>query len=391
MRPRFELADVISRFGSELIARTKLTPLQLKVLGKIAQCRTAALGGHEEACESCGTVRYSYNSCGDRHCPKCQAAKQALWIDDLLQTTLPVKHYHIVFTLPHQLNAVCLHNQRMYYDLLFAAAWNTLRSFGYSHYGVETGAVAVLHSWGQNLSLHPHLHCIVPAAGYALDGSWKNIGASGKYLYPVHQLSAAFKGKFLDSLKRALRKLNELSLFDDKVQQAYKTPWVVFCEPSLASAEHVVKYLGQYTHRVAITNQRILSIHNDRVTFITKDYRNKAVKKPVTLDGTELLRRFTMHILPQRFVKIRRYGMYNPTLIRNHKLQFIPEEKPDIEAIIKKQKGPQTNMERLERLTGINPCLCPVCKTGRMVIVRELPRIRSPGVFPLKQPQQATT
>ena len=199
MRPRFELADVISRFGSELIARTKLTPLQLKVLGKIAQCRTAALGGHEEACESCGTARYSYNSCGDRHCPKCQAAKQALWIDDLLQTTLPVKHYHIVFTLPHQLNAVCLHNQRMYYDLLFAAAWNTLRSFGYSHYGVETGAVAVLHSWGQNLSLHPHLHCIVPAAGYALDGSWKNIGASGKYLYPVHQLSAAFKGKFLDT------------------------------------------------------------------------------------------------------------------------------------------------------------------------------------------------
>ena len=391
MRPRFELADVISRFGSELVARTKLTPLQLKVLGKIAQCRTAALGGHEEACESCGTVRYSYNSCGDRHCPKCQAAKQALWIDALMQTTLPVKHYHIVFTLPHQLNTVCLHNQRMYYDLLFAAAWNTLCSFGYSHYGVETGAVAVLHTWGQNLSLHPHLHCIVPAAGYALDGSWKNIGASGKYLYPVHQLSAAFKGKFLDSLKRALRKRNELSLFDDKVQQAYKTPWVVHCEPSLASAEHVVKYLGQYTHRVAITNQRILSIHNDRVTFITKDYRNKAVKKPVTLDGTEFLRRFTMHILPQRFVKIRRYGMYNPTLIRNHKLQFVPEEKPDIEAIIKKQKGPETNMERLERLTGINPCLCPVCKTGRMVIVRELPRIRSPGVFPLKQPQQTTT
>jgi len=193
------------------------------------------------------------------------------------------------------------------------------------------------------------------------------------------------------SLKRALRKRNELSLFDDKVQQAYKTPWVVFCEPSLVSAEHVVKYLGQYTHRVAITNQRILSIHNDRVTFITKDYRNKAVKKPVTLDGIEFLRRFTMHILPGRFVKIRRYGMYNPTLIRNHKLQFVPEEKPDIEAIIKKQKGPETNLERIERLTGINPCLCQVCKTGRMVIVRELPRIRSPGVFPLKQPKQTTT
>ena len=260
MRPRFELADVINRFGSGVLAQTKLTPLQLKVLGKIAQCRTSSLGGHEEVCDSCGTVRYSYNSCGDRHCPKCQASKQALWIDDLLQTTLPVKHYHIVFTLPHQLNAVCLHNQRIYYDLLFAAVWNTLRSFGYSHYGVESGVVAVLHTWGQNLSLHPHIHCIVPAAGYTLDGRWENIGSSGNYLYPVHQLSNTFKGKFLDSLKRALRKQNELSLFDDKVQQAYKTPWVVHCEPSLANAEHVVKYLGQYTHRIAITYQRSLNI-----------------------------------------------------------------------------------------------------------------------------------
>lgn len=149
MKSKYELADVIKRFGSRLTAQTKLSPLEQKVLCKIAQCRTAALGGHEEVCENCGTLRYSYNSCGDRHCPKCQAAKQAFWIDDLMQNTLPIKHYHIVFTLPHQLNAVCLHNQRMYYDLLFAAVWNTLRSFGYSHYGVESGAVAVLHTWGQ--------------------------------------------------------------------------------------------------------------------------------------------------------------------------------------------------------------------------------------------------
>jgi hypothetical protein len=297
MRPTYELADVINRFGSRLIAQTKLTPLQLKVLGKIAQCRTAALGGHEEVCENCGTIRYSYNSCGDRHCPKCQAAKQALWVDDLMQNTFPIKHYHIVFTLPHQLNAVCLHNQRLYYDLLFAAIWNTLRSFGYSHFGVESGAVAVLHTWGQNLSLHPHIHCIVPAPGYTLDGRWKNIGSSGKYLYPVHQMSATFKGKFPDSLKRALHKQNELSLFNDKVQQAYLTRWVVHCEPSLASAEHVVKYLGQYTHRVAITNQRILNITDEKVTFIAKDYRDGAVKKAVTLDGVEFLRRFAMHYL----------------------------------------------------------------------------------------------
>jgi hypothetical protein len=370
---------VVNLFGPGLISKTKLAPLQLKVLDKIAYCRTSALGGHEEVCDNCATVRYSYNSCGDRHCPKCQAAKQVFWIDDLVQTTLPVKHFHIVFTVPHQLNVVCLHNQRLYYDLLFAAVWQTLRSFGYSHYGVETGAVAVLHTWGQNLSLHPHIHCIVPAAGYTLNGQWKNIGNSGQYLYPVHQLSEAFKGKFLDSLKRALRKQNELELFNSVVQQAYKTKWVVHCEPSLAGADHVVKYLGQYTHRVAITNQRILNITGGEVTFIAKDYRDRAVKKPVTLDGIEFLRRFTMHILPKRFVKIRRFGIYNHTTKRNLDLQFVPQKKPDIDEIVKSQHPPETNLQRFTRLTGVNPCLCPVCKTGRMFAIRELPRIRAPA------------
>ncbi len=390
MRATFELADVVGLFGANLVAKTKLTPLQLKVLGKIASCRTAALGGHEEACENCGTVRYSYNSCGDRHCPKCQAAKQSFWIDVLVQNTLPVKHYHIVFTVPHQLNTACLHNSRMYYDLLFAAVWNTLRSFGYSHFGVETGAVAVLHTWGQNLSLLPHIHCIVPAAGYTLDGQWKNIGHSGQFLYPVRQLSEAFKARFLDCLKRALRKQNELPLFNDAVQKAWKTRWVVHCEPSLASAEHVVKYLGQYTHRVAITNQRILNIADGKVTFIAKDYRDRAIKKPVTLDGVEFLRRFALHILPKRFVKIRRFGIYNHTVKRNLELRFVPEEKPDIEAIIKQQQPSETNVERFERLTGVNPCLCPVCKTGRMVVVRELPRIRSPTGNPFAKPLSAS-
>jgi len=385
VRAKFELADLVRLFGDELVTQTKLTQLQLKVLGRIESCRTAALGGHEEACQNCGTVRYSYNSCGDRHCPKCQAAKQAFWIDDLVQNTLPVKHYHLVFTVPHHLNTVCLHNGRMYYDLLFAAVWHTLRSFGYSHFGVESGAVAVLHSWGQNLSLHPHLHCLVPAAGYTLNGSWKNIGHSNQYLYPVHQLSEAFKGKFLDGLKRALRKQDELPLFYGAIQKAYKTKWVVHCEPSLASAGHVVKYLGQYTHRVAITNNRILNIAGGKVTFVAKDYRDRAVKKPVTLDGVEFLRRFTMHILPKRFVKIRRFGIYNHTVKRNLNLKFTPEEKPGIDVVIKRQSSPETNVERFERLTGINPCICPVCKTGRMVAIRELPRIRSPAGFLLRK------
>lgn len=377
MRTKYELAEVVKHFGSELTDRVNLTPLQIKVLDKISQCRTATLGGHEEVCDRCGTVRYSYNSCGDRHCPKCQSAKQAYWIEDLIQSTLPVKHYHIIFTAPHQLNAIVLHNQKMYYDLLFSAVWQTLLSFGYTHYGVLSGAVAVLHTWGQNLSLHPHIHCIVPAAGFTITGKWKKIGHSGNYLYPVHQISESFKGRLLDSLKRSLRKRKELSVFYEQIQKNYKTKWVVHCEPSLAGSEHVVKYLGQYTHRVAITNQRILNIANGKVTFIAKDYRDNAMKKKVTLDGVEFLRRFTLHILPQRFVKIRRFGIYNHTTRRKLDLQYIEPDKT-IEAIIKKAQPPETNLQRLERLTGINPCQCHVCKVGRMTVVRELPRIRSP-------------
>ena len=178
-----------------------------------------------------------------------------------------------------------------------------------------------------------------------------------------------------------MRKQNELSLFSDKVQQAYKTQWVVNCEPSLAGAKHVVKYLGQYTHRVAITNQRILNIANGKVTFIAKDYRDRAIKKPVPLDGVEFLRRFTMHILPKRFVKIRRFGIYNHTTKRNLALQFVPKEKPAIDKPTKRQQPPETNQQRFERLTGFNPCLCPVCKTGMMVVIRKVPRIRSPAWY----------
>lgn len=313
MRTRFELADVINLFGSGLVDRTKLTPLQLRVLGKIGHCRTAALGGHQEACDNCGVVRYSYNSCGDRHCPKCQAAKQAFWVDKLMQNTLCVKHFHIVFTVPHLLNVVCLHNQRLYYDLLFAAVWQILRSFGYSHFGAETGAVAVLHTWGQNLSLHPHIHCIVPSAGYTLKGQWINIGHS-----------------------------------------------------------------GQYTHRVAITNQRILNIANGKVTFIAKDYRDNDTKKQVTLDAIEFLRRFAMHILPRRFVKIRRFGIYNHTTKQNPDLQFTQPPKVKVDAIA--NQPAETTLQRIERLTGFNPCLCPICKTGKMIVICKLPQIRSPAI-----------
>lgn len=376
MKTKFELAEVVRHFGKSLIEKYSLSPVQTKVLLNILRCRTATLGGHEEACDTCGSVRYSYNSCGDRNCPKCQSAKQIIWIEKLLEKTLPINHFHIVFTVPHCLNKICLWNDKMYYKILFSAVWQTLRSFGYTHYGVESGAVAILHTWGQNLSLHPHIHCLVPAAGYSIQGKWKQIGQGGKYLYPIHELSDTFKGKFLDSIKRALKKQNALSNFRNSIEQAYSTRWVVHCEPSLAKSEHVVRYLGQYTHRVAISNNNIVNITNSDVTFIAKDYKDKAIKKPVTLNGVEFLRRFCQHILPKGFVKIRYYGIYNSTTKKNLDLQFVPVSIEDIE---KKLKPKETAQQVIMRVTGYNVCQCPFCKKGTMRKIKELPRIRSPS------------
>ena len=351
MRPDLEVADIVRRFGTEYIEKYRPSAEKIKVLFDILQCRTLALGGHEERCDCCNEVRYSYNSCGNRHCPKCLSARQAIWVEKLINETLPVKHYHIIFTVPHELNPVCLFDKSMYYKLLFSAVWRTLHSFGYTHYGVESGAVCVLHTWGQNLSLHPHIHCIVPAAGYSLKGDWKHIGTYDDYLYPVHQLSATFRGKFLDSLERSLRKMGMNSWFDPLLQRAWNKPWVVFCEASLAKSEHVIRYLGQYTHRVAISNDRILRMSETHVTFIAKDYRDRAQKKPVTMTGVEFLQRFCLHILPKRFVKIRRFGIYNHTTKRNLELQF-EQEKSIIEKENSRQK--ETSQEQIKRLTGFD-------------------------------------
>ena len=378
LRNKHELADVVRNFGKQLVEKEKLSPQQTKALFNITQCRTSRLGGHKEKCNCCGEERYSYNSCGDRHCPKCQSHKQAIWVDQITQTTLAIKHYHIIFTVPHYLNDICLWNDRDYYKILFNSVWRTLHSFGYTHCGVETGAIAVLHSWGQNLSLHPHLHCIVPAAGYSLKGEWKNIGKYENYLYPVHQLSETFKGKFLDSLKRKLHKLGKKNHFHSQIVKAYQTKWVVYSEASMASAKNVIHYLGQYTHRVAISNPRILEITDTQVKFIAKDYRDGAKQKVVQLDGLEFLRRFCLHIMPKHFVRIRKYGIYNPITKRNLDLQFEPEQKPSIEEL-DKLKEKETNAELIFRLTGFDSEQCPKCKDGRMYIIEELPRIRSPA------------
>ena len=199
------------------------------------------------ACNACGVVTISYNSCRNRHCPKCQGSKQVFWVEDLIGATLAVKHYHIVFTVPHELNEICILGSASYYNLLFDAVWDTLRAFGYAHFGTETGAVCMLHTWGQNLSLHPHIHCIVPAAGLSLAGNWKYIGRGGKYLYPVGMLSVDFRSHFMKGLKIRLKKQGLLPAWQPLIDEAWSKPWVVYCEPSMAGPEHVVRYLGQPT------------------------------------------------------------------------------------------------------------------------------------------------
>ena len=236
--------------------------------------------------------------------------------------------------------------------------------------GVQSGAIAVLHTWGQNLTLHPHVHCIIPSAGVDLKGAWKPIGKNDKYLYPVKQLSAAFKGKFLYYLKKELKTLNHTG-FSAHIKEANTKNWVVFCEAPMTGVNQVIKYLGQYTHRIAISNQRILGVTANQVRFLAKDYRDNATVKKAKLEGQVFLRRFVQHVLPKGFMRIRRYGVYNATTQRNLKLQFSPD-RSDFEILVdKKQK-------ELELQIPKTPC-CPVCKKGKMIVVKELPRIRSPA------------
>ena len=373
---KYELADVVRKFGKELVSKQTLSPMQMKALNNIVSCRTAQMGWNEYACDTCGAVKYHYNSCGDRHCPKCLSTKQALWIDKLLTDTLPVKHYHIVFTVPHCLNDICLWNDRLYYKLLFRAVWKTLRTFGYTNFGCETGAVAVLHTWGQNLSLHPHIHCIVPAVGYSLQGQWKHIGKYANYLYCVQQLSDSFKMAFLDSLKRSLRKLSRYSGFYQQVQKAFATNWVVNSQASMADSEHVVRYLGQYTHRIAIANDRIININDTHVKFWAKNYRKKGPAKPTSLPGIEFLKRFCQHVMPKGFVRIRRYGIYHHTSKRNLDLEFFT---PAQQTSQKLEVISESKQEKIKRITGFDPEECPCCKQGKLVIVHTQPRIRSPA------------
>src|SRR5450759_2508387 len=228
MRPQFEVAQIIDRFGQQYVEKCHPNSFIVRTLDAIQKCRTSALGGHKDICDSCGKERISYNSYGNRHCPKCQGAKQALWVEDRMNDALDVKYFHIVFTVPEALNQICLLDSNLFYKTLFECVWSVLLTFGYSHYGVESGAICVLHTWGQNISLHPHIHCIVPAAGLTLAGNLKRITKRGKYMYPVLMLSTVFRGKLLEKLKRQLRQSKQLPQYQSLLDEVWEKNWVVF-------------------------------------------------------------------------------------------------------------------------------------------------------------------
>ena len=369
-RPKYEVAHVVDKFWGLFLNKHHPNSYALRTLHALRVCRTSALGGHKEKCDNCEKTRISYNSCRNRHCPKCQAAKQAIWVEDTSERIIDTKYFHVVFTLPHELNEICLLGSKLFYDTMFASSWNTLQTFGYTHYGVESGALAMLHTWDQKLGLHPHIHCLVPAAGLTLDGKFKRITKKGRYLYNVKMMSNTFRDNMLKRLKKQLLKKDRLSRYQPIIDKAWAKPWVVFCEPSFSDAEHVIKYLGQYTHRVAISNHRIINIDDDSVRFVYKDSRDHRKEKPIVLTGVEFLRRFCLHILPKGFVKIRYYGImssrYSKKTILLHKRNTErPKEKESVQ-------------ERLKRLTGFDMLLCPFCKKGQMHTIEIIPRIRSP-------------
>jgi hypothetical protein len=346
-----------------------------KVLQRIKTCRTAALGYHVYQCagDGCGHIKYQYHSCRDRHCPNCGAIKKQEWIEARSRELLPVKYYHVVFTLPHELNSLVMGHRKILFKLLFDASAQTLLTFAkdQKHLGALPGIISVLHTWGQQLSFHPHIHCIVSGGGIAGDKGWKNaMNNNRSFLFPVKAMSIVYRAKFLQALQGMISKGEVVVTQDDKqlMHLLYQKDWVVYAKAPFGGPHAVIEYLARYTHKVAISNHRIQSINNEAgtVTFNYKDYADGGLQKQMTLTAIEFIRRFEQHILPERFTKIRTYGY----LSNRNRHQRIND-------ILKKMKLPLHQrlvkiplQIRLLEQFGINIAECPCCKNKTLQLVK---------------------
>jgi hypothetical protein len=321
-RPTVEVADILRAQGTQFLDRYQknFSFQQLKAYRAIQGCRTAALGGHLDACPRCGQQAISYNSCRNRHCPKCQTQARERWLAARESEVLPTSYFHVVFTVPHELNVLALENPKLFYDLLFRASAATALEVAADprHLGAEIGIISILHTWGQNLLLHPHVHCVIPAGGLAPDHScW--VHPRYAFFLPVKVLGKVFRGKFLDGLKRLYRShrlrcagpaavLSEPSQFARLLRRQHREDWVVYAKPAFGGPSQVLRYLGRYTHRIAISNHRLTSFDGEQVTFRWRDYAHGNKQRTMRLAATEFLRRFFLHVLPKGFVRIRHFG-----------------------------------------------------------------------------------
>ena len=332
--PPFEVADIIRQSGNSFIARNRswCTWLHLRVLYAIEFCRTATLGGHRDRCSRCGHEAISFHSCRNRHCPKCQTNARDKWLAERSKELLPVSYVHVVFTIPHELSWLTLQNKKVVYDLLFRASAATLLEVAADpkHLGAEIGFLSVLHTWGQNLQHHPHIHCVIPSGGLSLDHQrW--IRPRYPFFLPVKVLSRVFRGKFVSGLKRAFREdklvfpgglqlLAREKAFHAFLRPLFRQDWVVYAKRPFGGPEHVLHYLARYTHRVAISNHRLLSVADGKVSFRWKDYAHGSKQRKMTVTAEEFLRRFMLHVLPRRFVRIRFSGF----LANRRRKQLLP-------------------------------------------------------------------
>lgn len=314
-RAQCEVADVFRTYWDTYARKTTATPMQIKVARDITNCRTAALGGHLYRCVGCSHIEQSYNSCRNRHCPKCQGSETARWVDERSADLLPVPYFHTVFTLPDHFNTLVLsNNKRLMYELLFRAVRETLLTLGKNNLGVTLGFFAVLHTWGQLMQLHPHVHCVIPACGVTPSGQVKVFNE--RFLLSDKALSAVFRGKFIELLKQAHREgclklpdtLPDKDSFEGLLAESCRSDWVVYSKAPFSGPEVVVKYLARYTHRVAIGNSRLVSIQDERVSFRYRDYKDGGNQKVTSLTANQFIRRFLLHIVPKGFVRIRHCG-----------------------------------------------------------------------------------
>jgi uncharacterized protein (DUF983 family) len=348
MQAKYQVKQVIEALGSR-VETLGLNTWQLRTLSAIKNCRTPQMGGRIEQCDSCGKKHLFYNSCRNRHCPSCQGHKREEWIKARNTELLPVTYYHVVFTIPGELNSLALHKPRELYSILFKTAWATLNQFGKTE-GLQLGMISILHTWGQNLSVHPHLHCIVPGVGVDGSGNAKKAGKNKKFLYSVRALSKVFRAKFVAEMRS--QKLGKQSLYN----KLFSKKWVVYAKNPFGSPKSVIEYLGRYTHKIAISNYRIKAIDDTYVSFFYKDYKQGDKKKIMRLTHAEFVRRFAQHILPKRFIRIRHYGILSST----HKRKTLPD--------LQKNLGVKSLAKyQTKTLQG----RCPTCKKGRLKVIME--------------------